>query len=301
MLGEQSIKSLRGDSSDDVIFAGSKTLKEANKAFVSLTFDNSDKKVALPHQKIVITREISRGDGKSTYYINDETARLKDIKTIAMESGIGKSSLAIISQGTISDIAEASAEERRFIFEEAAGISKYKQRKKEALRKLDATSQVLERVRTITAELEKQVKPLARQAEKAKIYLAKKNELKDIEIALIARDINFFSAKLKELNAELEDVLNTKEHLDQKISDIANNIEEKTSYKYKLENEVQKMAQDYQVVADKLRDLDLQNNNAAYQRKLILEGQVKVDTKAQGQAMAEELKALSTKLVQYQK
>lgn len=121
VLGETSSKVLRGDNMEDVIFAGSKTEKEMNRAEVILTFDNRDRVANIPHDFFTISRVLNRGKGSNEYYINGEVARQKDIKEIAMQSGISKSSLAIIGQGTISDIAEATPERRREIFEEASG------------------------------------------------------------------------------------------------------------------------------------------------------------------------------------
>ena len=136
VLGESSSKALRGDNMEDVIFAGSKTEKEMNRAEVTLTFDNRDRAVSIDQDFFTISRVLNRGKSENEYYINGELARLKDIKEISMESGISKSSLAIIGQGTISDIAEATPERRREIFEEASGTSMYRVRKIEAQRKL---------------------------------------------------------------------------------------------------------------------------------------------------------------------
>ena len=137
VLGEQSSKALRGDSMEDVIFSGSKTEKPMNKCSVTLTFDNSDGAISIPHKIFTISRVLERGKGNNTYYINDQVARFKDIRDIAFESGISKSSLAIISQGTVSDIAQSTPEQRRGIIEDAAGTSKYKSKKIEAQRKLE--------------------------------------------------------------------------------------------------------------------------------------------------------------------
>ncbi|MGL5590739.1 MAG: AAA family ATPase, partial [Metamycoplasmataceae bacterium] len=141
VLGEQSSKALRGDNMEDIIFAGSRTEKEQNKCEVTLTFDNSQGKLSIPHKIFTISRVLERGNGNNSYYINDQIARYRDIREIALESGISKSSLAIISQGTVSDIAQATPEQRRGIIEDAAGTSKYKSKKVEALRKLEKTQE----------------------------------------------------------------------------------------------------------------------------------------------------------------
>lgn len=155
VLGEQSSKELRGDSMADVIFAGSKTSEPMNKAQVTLTFDNKERLSSIDSDTVSISRVIERDKGINEYFINGQKARLKEIKILAMETGIGKSSLAIISQGTVSDIAQSSDEQRRLIFEEAAGVSKYKFRKTESLKKLEQATQNLKIMEAKLAEMQK--------------------------------------------------------------------------------------------------------------------------------------------------
>ena len=189
VLGEQSVKSLRGDGSmTDVIFSGSKSRNGSNSASVTLIFDNTDKYINLDFNEISIKRRVYR-DGTNEYYLNGEKCRLKDITDTLMDSGIGKESFNIISQGKIEEIISTKPHERRIIFEEAAGVLKYKKRKEEALRKLDRTHDNMNRVNDIINELEVQVGPLKEQKEKALKYIDYKEELKDIEIALIANNI----------------------------------------------------------------------------------------------------------------
>ena len=216
-----------------------------------------------------------------------------------MESGIGKSSLAIISQGTISDIAEATPENRRLIFEEAAGISKYKARKKEALRKLDATTETLDKVKTVVNELERQLNPLKRQAEKARIYLAKRKELKGVEVGLIVADLKFYGAKLKELNSELEDVISSKEEIETRVTSIESNLQEKTSYKLKLENEVMKLRSQFQDVSERLRDIQIMQSREAEKRRMIIEGEIASTDSTRLDAMKSELNSLSKRVSEY--
>nr|WP_318030800.1 hypothetical protein [Mycoplasmopsis bovis] len=177
-------------------------------------------KVALITEMITISRVLERGSGINQYYLNGEVCRQKDIKEIAMESGIGKSSLAIISQGTVSDIAEASAEERKGIFEEAAGVSKYKFRKKEALSKLAKTQEGLDQIALVIAEIERKLNPLRRQAEKAKIFIAKTEELRTVEVGLLVDNIKRFGSRYEELSTELEGVQETKNDLNNRIKDL---------------------------------------------------------------------------------
>jgi chromosome segregation protein len=236
---------------EDVIFSGSKVVKAMNNAEVTLTFDNSDNQVNIPAKKIVITRQIQRGKG-SKYYINGELAKLREIREITMETGIAKSSLAIISQGTISSIAQSSPEERRAIFEEAAGTSKYKKRKAEALRKLEHTSEALDKMKTILFELEKQLGPLSRQADKAKIFLDKSKKLKDIEVALIAKDVAYYNKLLKELEHKLKNVISNKEEYEDQISELEIKFDLKNSYKLNLENDVISLQSELDEISSKL-------------------------------------------------
>ena len=299
VLGETSAKSLRGDSMEDVIFAGSKTVKAMNFAEVSLTFDNADRRVSLPHKLIVITRKIIRGKGGNQYFINGEVARLRDIKEIAMETGMSKSSLAIIGQGTVSDIAEANPEQRRAIFEEAAGISKYKQRKKEALKKLEKVSEGLEKIETITRELERQLVPLKKQSDKAKVFLSKKIELKNTEVGLIVRDVTFFGEKFNKLSEELEDVVAMKDDISTRIDSLDSEITQKNSFKLSLEHEVMQLTNKFQEVSDKLRNLEVRDSQASQRRQMIIDGEIKASSDERLKIIKEELSEMSSKIKQY--
>ncbi len=208
VLGEQSVKSLRGEGSmSDVIFAGSASRKAKNAASVELVFDNSDHYLNLNYTEVSIKRRVFRS-GENEYYINQERCRLKDIVNLFLDSGVGKESFNIISQGEVQKILSDSKEDRRMIFEEAASILKYKKRKEEALRKLDKTHDSLDRVEDIILELEAQVKPLKEQSEKAKEYLENKETLEKLEIALLAYDIYQYDQEKQVLltkNASLEE------------------------------------------------------------------------------------------------
>ena len=229
VLGEQSVKSLRGDGSmTDVIFSGSKSRNAANSASVTLIFDNSDKYINLDFNEISIKRRVYR-DGTNEYYLNGERCRLKDIIDILLDSGIGKESFNIISQGKIEEIIATKPQERRVIFEEAAGVLKYKRRKEEALRKLDRTHDNMDRVNDIIRELEVQVEPLREQKEKAVKYIAYKDELKDIEVALIANDIT-------NINYDYQDKKKRIEVLEKELISIntSNTTQQAEIEKYKL-------------------------------------------------------------------
>ena len=177
VLGEQSVKSLRGANMSDVIFAGSEDRRAQNLAEVTLVFDNSDRFMKYDYNEVEITRRLYRMNNEAEYLINKQSCRLKDIIDLIMDTGLGKDSLSIISQGNISSFADNKPEERRGIFEDAAGVSKYKKRKLESIRKLERTNENLERIGDIVVELEKQVGPLKRQKDKAEKYLALKEKL----------------------------------------------------------------------------------------------------------------------------
>ena len=210
VLGEQSVKSLRGnDAMTDVIFSGSKSRNPLNVASVSLVFDNSDNHLSTPYNEVSIKRRVYRS-GENEYFLNGEKCRLKDITDLLIDSAVGKESFNIISQGEIQKILSNSASERRSVFESAAGVLKYKKRKEDALRKLDRTNSNLDRVLDIITELEVQVEPLKEQSKKAMEYLEAKAKLDNIEVAYIVYlidTINYEYSKAKEkiekLNVEI--------------------------------------------------------------------------------------------------
>lgn len=188
VLGEQSAKSLRGTKMEDIIFAGSDSRKPLNIAEVTLTLDNEDQFLPLDYQEVSVTRRVYRS-GESEFFINQQPCRLKDIVDLFMDSGLGKEAFSIIGQGRIEEILSSKPEERRTIFEEAAGVLKYKIRKKKAEHKLMETQDNLHRVNDILHELEHQLEPLKIQASIAKDYLEKRDELEKFEVALIAHEI----------------------------------------------------------------------------------------------------------------
>ena len=210
VLGEQSVKSLRGDGSmSDVIFSGSKSRNPLNVASVELIFDNNDHFLNVPYTEISIKRKVYRS-GENEYYLNNEKCRLKDINNLLMDTGMGKESFNIISQGEVDKILSNSATDRRVIFEEASGILKYKKRKEEALRKLDKTHNNLDRLNDIIQELDLQIGPLKEQSKKASEYLENKQGLDKYEVSLLAYDI-------ENLNSEQSNFKIRKEKLDSEI------------------------------------------------------------------------------------
>ena len=204
VLGEQSIKSLRGENGmSDVIFSGSKTRNPLNVSYVELTFDNTDHYLPTDYTTVSIKRRLYR-TGENEYFLNGTKCRLKDITELFLDTGVGKSSFNIISQGEISRILSNSPVERRTIIEEAAGIIKYKTRREEALRKLDRTMDNITRVNDIIGELESRVEPLREQSEKANEYLEIKKKLSEIEISLLVHEITNINSKYQLRKKEIE-------------------------------------------------------------------------------------------------
>ena len=235
VLGEQSIKSLRGDSMTDVIFSGSKSRNGMNIASITLVFDNTDNYLPINFDEVSIKRRLYK-DGTNEYFLNGEKVRLKDINDILLDSGIAKESFNIISQGKIEEILSSKPESRRTIFEEAAEVIKYKKRKEEALRKLDRTNNNMDRVNDIISELETQINPLKEQKEKALEYQELSEELKKIEISLAVLDITNINSiyqtdkdKVDKLKEELT-MLSTNNSVNEaKTMDLKLNITNKDS------------------------------------------------------------------------
>ncbi|MGN1231523.1 MAG: chromosome segregation SMC family protein, partial [Anaerotignum sp.] len=201
VLGEQRAKSLRGDKMEDIIFAGTESRKPLGFAEVSILIDNQDGKLPLEYSEVQVTRRVFRS-GESEYRINGTACRLKDIQELFMDTGVGREGYSIIGQGRIDEILSAKGEERRRIFEEAAGIVKYKTRKNEAANKLEKEQQNLLRVDDIIGELEGQVGPLERQSEKAKEYLRLKEHLKQAETAAFCKDAERIGSQLEKLEQD---------------------------------------------------------------------------------------------------
>ncbi len=200
VLGEQRIKQLRGESMQDVIFSGTELRKPLGYAYVAITFDNADHKLAIDYEEVTVARRIYRS-GESEYSINGTPCRLKDVNELFYDTGIGKEGYSIIGQGQIEKILSGKPEEKRELFDEAAGIVKFKKRKATAQKKLEDEKQNLIRVNDILSELEKQVGPLEKQSEKAKIYLKKKEELKELDVNMFLLE----NSRIREQLASVEE------------------------------------------------------------------------------------------------
>lgn len=204
VLGEQSAKSLRGQKMEDIIFQGSDTRNPLNFAEVSLTLNNDNEQLPIDYKEVNITRRVYRS-GESEFFINKQACRLKDIIDLFMDTGLGRDSFSIIGQGKIDEILSSKAEDRRAIFEEAAGVLKYKLRKQQAVFKLTETENNLDRVEDIIHEIKQQLDPLKEQAEVAKKYKKKKAELEKVEVVLLVTEIEQLHEKWQRLLTEIEE------------------------------------------------------------------------------------------------
>ena len=202
VLGEQSAKSLRGGNMQDVIFSGTETRKPLSYASVAITLDNSDHKLPVDFNEVTVTRRLYRS-GESEYKINGSACRLKDINEMFYDTGIGKEGYSIIGQGQIDRILSGKPEERRELFDEAAGIVKFKRRKNTTIKKLEEERQNLVRVTDILSELTRQLGPLEKQSETARIYLAKRETLKELDVNMFLMEFANTAQALKELEEKL--------------------------------------------------------------------------------------------------
>lgn len=280
VLGEQSVKSLRGSHMADVIFNGSEDRKPQNVAEVTLVFANEDRFMNVDYNEVEITRRLYRQNNEAEYLMNKEPCRLKDIIDLIMDTGLGRDSLSIISQGNISSFADSKPEERRGMFEEAAGVAKYKKRKLESIRKLERTKDNLDRVEDICLELEKQIGPLKRQKEKAETYLDLKEELKSVEVGVLVKEIESLSNALKELNQSLDFLDKEKVTIEGQM--ILNEQQNETLKKkmYDLDQEVNGLQGQLMQAMNNVNVLETQKVEIDANRKHILESTNKEDLQA---------------------
>ena len=269
VLGEQSMKSLRGTKSLDIIFAGTQNRKSLGFAEASLVFDNSDGALPIEFTEVTVTRKIYRS-GETGYYINKTPCRLKDVLELFMDTGIGKDGYSIIGQGKIDEILSNKSEDRRHIFEEAAGIVKYRSRKEEAEKKLEHTKLNLLRINDIISEIEGNLGPLQTQSEKAKKYLNLREELKNIEVGLfvyniekykenlqqIVQDIDVMQSQCNDEEGKLERVKILKEELKSSIDEITEQIENMSNLGFESQKEIEQLNSDINVAKTRIS-----NNN----------------------------------------
>ncbi len=294
VLGEQSMKSLRGSSSSDIIFAGTQNRKSLGFAEASIVIDNSDGKLPIEYNEVTVTRKIYRS-GETGYFINKTPCRLKDILELFMDTGIGKDGYSIIGQGKIDEILSNKSEDRRRIFEEAAGIVKYRTRKQESEKKLEQTKLNLLRINDILTEIEGTIEPLKMQSEKAKKFLDLREELKTVEVGLFLYNIETYKTKLQELiqdeeimqnqyeeeNGKLEKVKQQKEELKKQVEEITEKIENMQNIGFESTNKIEKINSDINVAIER------QENNKTNAERYTKEIE---DTKIRMQELEEEKK-----------
>lgn len=273
VLGEQSAKSLRGDNMQDVIFKGTEKRRSLSYCEVTLTFDNTDRFFDISYDELSITRKLYRS-GESEYQINKNTCRLKDITDLLFDSGIGKNGYSVIGQGKVSEIVDEKPEERRAMFEEAAGIAKFKSRKDEAERKLERTRDNLVRIDDIIAEIERQMGPLKKQAEDAKKYLEYKGQLKDLEVnayifqyenahnvkAEINNRLKALSEELALRQSELEETTNKYDAELQKLSTFDKEISRLNDELLRVTVELEKQEGEVKVIREKINYTQKEND-----------------------------------------
>lgn len=274
VLGEQSMKSLRGAKSEDIIFAGTQARKSLGFAEVSIVIDNNDNKLPIEYSEVTVTRKIYRS-GETGYFINKVPCHLKDILELFMDTGIGKDGYSIIGQGKIDEILSNKSEDRRHIFEEAAGIVKYRTRKQESEKKLEQTKLNLLRINDILAEIEANIEPLKLQSDKAKQFLDLREELKSIEVGLFIYNINTYKEKLEQLvkdediitsqkeaeDSKMEALQASKEELRQVVDDITAQIENMQNIGFESSNKIEKINSEIGISNERI-----QNNSANKQR-----------------------------------
>ena len=267
VLGEQSMKSLRGSKSEDVIFAGTQARKSLGFAEVSMVIDNTDGKLPIEYSEVTVTRKLYRS-GETGYFINKVPCRLKDVLELFMDTGIGKDGYSIIGQGKIDEILSNKSEDRRKVFEEAAGIVKFRTRKAESEKKLEQTKLNLLRINDILAEIEGNLEPLKGQSEKAKKYLDLREELKNIEIGLFIHNINEYKDKLEKVaqdiqivedqnteeNEKMELLQKSKEALKEEIDQITAKVEEMQNLSFESTNKIEKINSEIGVSKERIQN-----------------------------------------------
>ena len=267
VLGEQSMKSLRGSKSEDVIFAGTQARKSLGFAEVSMVIDNTDGKLPIEYSEVTVTRKLYRS-GETGYFINKVPCRLKDVLELFMDTGIGKDGYSIIGQGKIDEILSNKSEDRRKVFEEAAGIVKFRTRKAESEKKLEQTKLNLLRINDILAEIEGNLEPLKGQSEKAKKYLDLREELKNIEIGLFIHNINEYKDKLEKVaqdiqivedqnteeNEKMEILQKSKEALKEEIDQITAKVEEMQNLSFESTNKIEKINSEIGVSKERIQN-----------------------------------------------
>ena len=326
VLGEQSLKSLRGTKSEDIIFAGTQNRKSLGYAEASMVIDNSDGKLPIEYNEVVVTRRIYRS-GETGYFINKTPCRLKDVLELFMDTGIGKDGYSIIGQGKIEEILSNKSEDRRHIFEEAAGIVKYRTRKADSEKKLEQTKLNLLRINDIISEIENNIEPLKNQSEKAKKFLNLREELKNVEVGLFLYNIENFKNQIDDIlenieiletnqvreNENLNELQVKKEELKEQVDSLIEKIEETQNLGFEgnqkreqynseigvLTERLSNNKENYERYAFEIEDLEKQNKELEKEQNQKLEKKNNLFTNKE--KFEKELKEKEEELAKYSK
>ncbi len=271
VLGEQSVKQMRGTNMTDVIFNGSETRKRVNIAQVTLVFNNEKKVLNSEYEEVEVTRKLYRDTRESEYMINKVTCRLRDVHDLVLDTGLGRDSLSMISQGSINFFAEAKPTDRRMIFEEAAGVAKYKRRKLESIRKLERTQENVERMQDIVDEIEKQVRPLKRAAEKAETFAVKREALEKIEVSVLVSDIQTLDNTMKENKQTLYDLESESATLETQIGVLEHDQEQKRQEEFSLDQQISKSQDKMMQLVREIGTLETRKIEIDEKRKYVIE------------------------------
>ncbi len=311
VLGEQRIKQLRGASMQDVIFSGTETRKPLSYAYVAITLDNSDHQLSIDYEEVTVARRIYRS-GESEYLINGTLCRLKDVNELFYDTGIGKEGYSIIGQGQIDRILSGKPEERRELFDEAAGIVKFKRRKAAAQTKLENEKQNLVRVNDILSELEKQVEPLEKQSEVARVYLRKKEELKKLDVnvfllenhrlkeqlAVVEEKHRLASADLADTTEKYEGIREEYERIQEEIESLDKSIEQARStlndtglMRGRLEGEINVLKE--QINSARGSETHLTNRRTALEEEIAVRSKEKEDILSEKSDVDEQVQKLT--------
>lgn len=306
VFGEQSAKQLRGSKMEDIIFSGTETKKPQSYAYVSITIDNSDKVLPIEYEEVTVSRRVYRS-GESEYLLNGHNCRLKDIEELFFDTGIGKEGYSIIGQGQVEKIVNSRPEDRRELFDEAVGITKFKKKKEESIKKLVIENSNLARVTDIISEIENQLGPLKEQSEKAKKYLACKDELKKYEIANFVRkydtieenrikiesDKNLACKNLSEISEKYETIKQKYTELEAVINEKSEKVDIAVKFIGEKKVECEKFEGDIRLISEKLSHI--YDNNKEYEKKIDLANDKVISIKNKESKLIDKKKELISK------
>lgn len=273
VLGEKSNKVLRSKISDDVIFHGSNEHKQANFAEITLEFDNKNGSLHTDEKNISITRRLTKGEGNNEYFINDEPCRLKDIQDIFLDTGLSKGSLGIISQGTVQWFVDAKPEERRTIFEDAAGIGIYTKKRDDATKELEKTQENLNRIIDINTELENTLKKIKKQADKVKIYEEKTKVLKELDLTIMVKDLKYYSEKLKTIKHDVENAKEKLQQFEPSLKELDQSIKFEKQKQEIADQNIEQLSNELNELIEKINKLEIKKSSLNSQLQIDLESE----------------------------